>query len=136
MNDRVLGDHESKCLLGPSVFKSGSAIVVVRRTWSDDYLTKVVFGVLADLQLRIGHAEKRILELEQEIAVIKNGGLEQTDVDVAFRDFDTVWNTLSPREQRQLVGLLISVVEFDPDDCSIELEFHPTAIKKLAGVVG
>ena len=48
---------------------------------------------------------------------------------MAWDNFDAVWANLSPREQRQLVGLLVSRVDFDPDDCSITLEIHATGMK-------
>ncbi len=84
-----------------------------------------------DLQERIGAAMQRMADLDQRIAERENEQISQEDVATAFRDFDAVWDTLSPKEQCQLVGLFISHVEFDPDDCSIELEFHPLPMKRL-----
>ena len=92
--------------------------------------------LIADLQNRISEAERRMPELAEEIAAAENDQLTREDVDAAFGDFDNLWDALSPREQSQLVGLLISQVGFDPEDNSIEMEFHPTAIKKLAQQMG
>ncbi len=93
-------------------------------------------ALIADLQNRISEAERRMPELAEEIAAAENDQLTKEDVDAAFGDFDGLWDALSPREQSQLVGLLISQVGFDPEDSSIEMEFHPTAIKKLAQQMG
>ena len=92
--------------------------------------------LISDLQNRISEAERRMPELAEEIAAAENDQLTKEDVDAAFGDFDNLWDALSPREQSQLVGLLISQVGFDPEDSSIEMEFHPTAIKKLAQQMG
>jgi site-specific DNA recombinase len=68
--------------------------------------------------------------------VLENEAINQEDVEAAFHDFEAVWNKLSPRQQSQIVGLLISSVEFDPEESSIELEFHPTGIKELSEQTG
>jgi site-specific DNA recombinase len=47
-------------------------------------------------------------------------------------DFDNVWNSLSPREQAQVIALLVARVEFDATDSTVVVCFHPTAIKTLA----
>ena len=89
-----------------------------------------------DLQQRIERALNRMLELDKQIAALENEEISQEDVSAAFHDFETVWDRLSPREQSQIVGLLISSVEFDPEESSIELEFHPTGIKQLGEQMG
>ena len=93
-------------------------------------------ATLLDLQNRITRALERMVELEQRIVAMESEDVSQEDVTAAFHDFEAVWHTLSPREQSQLVGLLISHAEFDPEDSSIELEFHPTGIKQLGQQMG
>jgi site-specific DNA recombinase len=41
-------------------------------------------------------------------------------------DFEAVWATLEPKEQVELVRLVVSRVEFDASDSSIEVTFHGT----------
>lgn len=67
-------------------------------------------ATLLDLQQRIERASNRMLELDQKIAVLENEEISQEDVTAAFHDFEAVWDKLSPREQSQIVGLLISSV--------------------------
>jgi site-specific DNA recombinase len=50
----------------------------------------------------------------------------------AFADFDNVWNSLSPREQAQVLALLVSRVEFNAADSTIAVTFHPSGIRSLA----
>jgi hypothetical protein len=57
--------------------------------------------------------------------------IDETDITAAFANFDNVWGTLSSREQAKLVRLLISQVEFESDERSIEISFHPSAIREL-----
>jgi hypothetical protein len=45
--------------------------------------------------------------------------------------FDSLWGTLSSREQAKLVKLLVSRVEFESDEGSIKISFHPSAIREL-----
>lgn len=86
------------------------------------------------LQERIRGAENRIAELDARLA--NHETWDRDDVADALDDFDAVWATFSPREQRQLVGLLVSRVEFDPEDCSITLEFHATGIADVDRELG
>ena len=40
----------------------------------------------------------------------------QADLDAAFADFDHAWNELSPREQCELLNLLVARIEFNAGD--------------------
>ena len=49
----------------------------------------------------------------------------------AFADFDRVWNSLTTREQAQLLALLVAKVEFDQADCTIAISFHSSGIQSI-----
>ncbi len=87
---------------------------------------------LAELQERITHARRRMQELKKQIAALEQQRLKRADVNAAFANFDNLWNALSPREQAQVLALLIDRVEFDAAESSIAVTFHPSAIKALA----
>ena len=87
---------------------------------------------IADLHERVARAETRLAELNKQIGEIEREQLEEDDVAAAFTDFDNVWNALSPREQAQLLALLVARVEFNAEDNTIAVTFHPTGIKSLA----
>lgn len=93
-------------------------------------------ATLLDFRQRIERALNRILELDKQIAALENEEISHEDVAAAFHDFEAVGDKLSPREQSQIVGLLISSVEFDPVESNIELEFHPMGIKQLGEQMG
>ena len=89
-------------------------------------------ALIADLHDRIDKSGTRIRELRTKIAEIEKQRLSRQDVDAAFEDFDELWTALSPREQSQLLALLIERVEFDVSDSSLSLHFHDSGIKALA----
>ena len=87
---------------------------------------------IADLHERVSRAEQQLAQVRTRITEVEIQRISQTDVDAAFADFDNVWNALSSREQAQVLALLIDRVEFDPDDSTLAITFHPSAIRTLA----
>ncbi len=86
----------------------------------------------ADLQCLIAQAETRLSEVRVQLQKQQDERVEEHDVLAAFADFDGVWSTLSPREQAQVLTLLVERVEFDAATSEIVVSFHPSAIKTLA----
>jgi len=86
----------------------------------------------AELHDRIAQCETRLREVQRQLEEHEQGRLTAADVDAALAEFDGVWNALSPREQAQLVALLVVRVEFDAAQSTLAVSFHPTAIKALA----
>ncbi len=105
----------------------------IRRLAVSGANTPATTAAIADLHDRITAAERRIAELDDQIRDSETERLTQEDVDAAFEDFEGVWNTLSPREQARSLALVVERIEFDAADSSISIEFHPAAIKALAG---
>lgn len=87
---------------------------------------------IAEINGRVADAERRLAEVERQIAESEADRVTEADVAVALGDFDNVWKALRPREQVQLVNLLVSRVEFDAADSTMEVSFHPAGIKALA----
>ena len=69
--------------------------------------------------------------MRKQIEQRESEGFDDADVAAAFGDFDSVWNSLSPREQALALSLLVSRVEYDAAESAIEVSFHPTAIRTL-----
>ncbi|MBP7748471.1 MAG: recombinase family protein [Phycisphaerae bacterium] len=91
---------------------------------------------IAHLNEQIRDAEHRVAEIAAQTVELQRDLVTEADVAAASADFDNVWRALSPREQARLVHLLVARVEFDPTDSTIELTFHPTGIRALAGGAG
>ena len=87
---------------------------------------------IADLHQRIARGELELGRVKNRTADIERQRVGDADVAAAFADFDNIWNALSSREQAQVMALLVAHVEFDPDDSTLAISFHPSAIKTLA----
>jgi site-specific DNA recombinase len=84
-----------------------------------------------DLRARIAESEKDLAEVREKLVALRSRELSQADVDLAMSNFDNVWNALRQDEKEKLLGLLIAKIEFDRQDCSLKISFHPTAIKTI-----
>lgn len=88
---------------------------------------------LADAHDRIRDAERRVTEIDDELAVLGSDLLEERDVAAALADFDAVWECLAPREQSRVIDLLVERVAYDGAGGSVSITFRPSGIKALAG---
>ncbi|MCK6486606.1 MAG: recombinase family protein [Phycisphaerae bacterium] len=103
----------------------------IRRTVSGDDQAATA-PQIAELNDRVREAERRVAEIDARVSELREELVDEADVAAAFADFDNVWQALSPREQARALRLLVSRVEYDAVDSSIEVAFHPTGIKSLA----
>ena len=88
---------------------------------------------LADVQDRIGAAERRLAAVREESRGLEcQNTIDEASVAQAVAAFDPVWDTLSPHEQVQLVHLLIQQVDYNGHDGLITLSFHASGIQTLA----
>ena len=69
--------------------------------------------------------------MKQRAPTNPTGGMNGTVAGEKRRVRCAIWRTLSPREQAQLVHLLVARVEYDAAGSTIEVAFHPTGIKAL-----
>lgn len=84
-----------------------------------------------DLNARIVKCETRFARLNDDLTKSRELRVERKDVDAALGDFDRLWELLRPRERVQLLELLIERVEYDRNEGTLEVEYHPTAIAAL-----
>jgi len=91
---------------------------------------------IAELTDQIGQTEHRLVEIDRQLAEHRSGLVDEHDVMAALADFDNLWRMLSPREQARVIKLLVSRVEFDAQESSIAVSFHPSGIKALATEAG
>ena len=90
---------------------------------------------LSDLQERLRAAELRAAALASEDEDLGRGQVYEADVEQALKDFDPVWEALSPREQARIVHLLVERVDYDGAAQTVSVTFHPTGIQALADEV-
>jgi site-specific DNA recombinase len=87
---------------------------------------------LADLQDRILAAENRLQQIGEERGRIQWNLVDQAQAAEALAAFDPVWQTLTVREQAQVMELLIQRVDYDGEQGTIAVTFHPTGIAALS----
>ena len=110
----------------------------LRRQLRDDYteLGRVAAqpddSRLADANDRIRNGERRLTQIEDELAVLGRDLVDDSEVTAALAGFDAVWECLSPREQSRVIQLLVECVTFDGDGGNISITFRPTGLKTLA----
>ena len=87
---------------------------------------------VAALDERAGQIEARLGEIQRE-----QGGLEAVvDPDAAARalaQFDPVWDALLPREQTNLLQLLVERVDYDGAAKECSITFRPAGLASLGG---
>jgi site-specific DNA recombinase len=88
---------------------------------------------LAGVQERIGVAERRAIEVREQIQALSRERVEEREVEAALSVFDPVWDTLSPREQGRILRLLVERVDYDGKKGTVAVTFRPNGIKTLAG---
>jgi site-specific DNA recombinase len=88
---------------------------------------------LADAHDRIWDTERRLTQVENDLAVLDRELVDETEVAGALGDFDALWDCLAPREQSRVIDLLVEQVAFDCDGGNVALTFRPCGIKTLAG---
>ena len=86
---------------------------------------------IADLHERLSAADQRVPELESRVAELKDQTVTQAEAIAAFADFDSLWESLIPREQARLLKLLISTVVYDGEVGTVSVTFRPTSIRSL-----
>ena len=87
---------------------------------------------LAELNERTAHSELELQQLHIQMTELASSELADAEIRAAFNDFDTLWKSVSQREQLKLMEVLVERVEYDPHDVAILVSFHRSGIKTLA----
>jgi hypothetical protein len=87
---------------------------------------------LADAHDRIRDAERRVTEIDDELATLAGDLVDEAEVAAALADFDAVWDCLAPHEQARVIELLVERIAYDGDGGNISITFLPSGIKSLA----
>ena len=87
---------------------------------------------LVDAHDRIREGERRVSEIDNELALLVSDLVDESEVVAALADFDALWGRLAPREQSRVIELLVENVTYDGDGGSVAITFRPSGIKTLA----
>lgn len=83
-------------------------------------------------QVQVGKIDARLLEIDDELSILKSRAVNRRDLSRALEMFDEVWSCLFPREQERVLNLLIERVDFDAKRESLAIIFKPTGIRALS----
>jgi site-specific DNA recombinase len=81
----------------------------------------------------IRDAERRVTEIDVELATLAGELVDEAEVAAALADSAALWDCLAPREQSRVIELLVERVEYDGDGGSVSITFRQSGIKSLAG---
>jgi len=88
-------------------------------------------SALTDIRSRIETADYRSQQIGQELATLGASAIDPTQIQQVLTGFDTLWESLPPREQVRLVHLLVERVSFDGPGENVAITFHPTGLMSL-----
>lgn len=88
----------------------------------------VMLGILADLQERIRNGEKRLSTIRIETEQLARSNVDPDAAVETLAKFDDLWQSLVPREQAELIQMLIETIEYDGQAGKISIAFHPSGI--------
>lgn len=83
------------------------------------------------LNERLVTARRRHSDISDELSSLNKLKLDDTDAEQMLAGFDTIWASLTNREQCRLIDLLIERVVYDGKNGTIAITFRPTGIASL-----
>jgi site-specific DNA recombinase len=84
---------------------------------------------LAELHDQVRLLEARLHDLRGTATDVPT--FDPAEIAALFADFDAVWGQLTPREQTDLVGLLVARVAYDGASSAVTVTFHDTGLRTL-----
>jgi site-specific DNA recombinase len=113
------------------------------RTVRDEYaLVSQIAGTavdrdtrLAESQDRIRDAERRVTEIDDELASLQEGVVDEIEVAGALGEFDQLWEVLSPKERARVVELIVERVTYDGTEGKLAITYRPTGLWTLANEI-
>ena len=93
--------------------------------------TRLATDRLADLQDRASVLERRMGEIRNQLAAKVSEGVDRAHVSGVLRNFDSVWQQMTPREQEKLVKSLVHHVTYDGPTEAVTVAFRSAALKQM-----
>jgi site-specific DNA recombinase len=72
-----------------------------------------------------------VTEIHEELLALRCHLVDETEVELALRGFDPVWECLSPREQCRILEILIERVDFNGESGHVSVVFRYTGFHGL-----
>ena len=88
-------------------------------------------GRLAEVVERTECLGRRLAEIRTHLAALDADDLSRADVERALRDFDGLWQQMTPKEQEQFVKLVVKQVSYNGKTGAVAVDFHSAEIRRL-----
>ncbi len=92
---------------------------------------KLATDRLADLQDRSAALERRLSEIKKQLTARVSEGVDRAHVATTLRNFDSLWQQMSPREQEKLVKALVDRVTYDGRTGAVTVGFRSAVLKQM-----
>ena len=86
---------------------------------------------LAHLHERIQTGERRLSQISNEVAALRDSMVGEDEMRAALAEFDALCAALSPPEQTRVIELLIEQVRYDGEQGTVAITFRPSGIRAL-----
>jgi len=100
---------------------------------SDKVPGSTITDRLTDHEEQIAKLELRTTEISDELVVLSQSTISQTDLVSALSLFDPIWELLYPPERARIIQILIERIDYNGRAGKLVIEFAPTGIKALVG---
>lgn len=92
---------------------------------------KLATDRLADLQDRSAAVGRRLTALKKQLAPQTSEGVDREHVATTLRNFDSLWQQMSPREQEKLVKALVERITYDGRTGAVTVGFRSAVLKQM-----
>ena len=86
---------------------------------------------LAELQDQLRTTERRLTEIDSELAALQSNQIDESEVTRLLTDFHQTWDALAPRDQARVLKLLIERIDYRGKEGQFSLTFRPSGIQTL-----
>ncbi len=86
---------------------------------------------LADLQDQLRTTERRLTEIDNDLASLRANQIDEAEVTHLLANFHQTWDSLAPRDQARVIELLIERIDYHGQQGQISLTFRPHGFQAL-----
>lgn len=86
---------------------------------------------VADLEERVGQAERRLSEIVLELDSLESRAVDEDNLRAALTQFGPVWESLSSREQARIIRVLVDRIVYNGERNNLRVHFRSEGIRRM-----